>query len=137
MIINITPDSLADESFTRNAIKQVSTCGGEYESTIPYSVINSKMSEITEKNIVFDTLSIPAYLGVESGYYFCSNDECTINNYCTSTPLNSDYTMVSHSIENDNVIIIDQDLNANKYKHTFTKNINGNYYWVSSEPIVQ
>jgi len=136
----VTVDNLSSDVILRNVIKQVVVCGGQYENaTIPYDVVSNKIKEIVGREINVENLGATMYTGAGEGGYVCSLDGCIPvgGSYCSSKPLNNNYTMVNHTIENNNVIIIDQDTNLNKYKHIFTKDNNGNYYWVSTEPVVQ
>jgi len=136
----VNVDMLSNESILRSTIKQLVTCDGIYANqTIPYDVVITKAKEITGKDIQFDTTYLSMTMGESESGYNCDINGCMPvgGAYCSTMPLTSDYTMVSHKLENDNVIIIDQDINNNQYKHTFTKDVNGNYYWVSSENILQ
>lgn len=132
----VTFDNLSNEAIVRNAIKQISTCGSDNVSSISYDIIGTKAKKIVGRDIILDNLVISMYIGNENGSYVCMNNSCDAvgGMYCSTTPFNDKYTMVSHSIENNNVIIIDQDINFKQYKHTFTKDNNGDYYWVSSQP---
>ena len=136
----ITVDNLSSDVILRNAIKQLVACDGQYENTtVPYDIVNKKIKEIIGKEIYIENLGTNMYTGAGEGGYVCSLDGCLPvgGSYCSTKPLNDEYTMVSHTIENNNIIIIDQNKDLNQYKHTFTKDVNGNYYWVSSEPYIQ
>lgn len=132
----INVDMLSNESILRSAIKQLVTCDGIYTNqTIPYNVVVAKAKEIVGRDIQFDTVYLSMIMGESESGYTCDINGCMPvgGAYCSNMPLTSDHTMVSHKIENDNVIIIDKDSKDNSYTHTFTKDTNGNYYWVSSE----
>lgn len=136
----ITVDSLGSDVILRNAIKQLVDCGSQYDnSTIPYDVVSNKIKEIVGREFNVENLGATMYTGASEGGYACSMEGCIPvgGSYCSSKPLNTNYTMVNHTIENNNVIIIDQDANLNQYRHIFTKDTNGNYYWVSTEPVMQ
>lgn len=135
----VNADMLTNEVIIRNALKQLVTCDGVYANqTIPYDVIVSKAKEITGRDLQFDSIYVSMTMGESESGYTCDVNGCMPigGAYCSTMPLNSDYTLVSHKIENNNVIIIDKNAN-NQYKHTFTKDVNGNYYWVSSEMMLQ
>ena len=130
----VTADMLSNEVIIRGAIKQIVTCDGIYANQIiPYDVVVSKVKEITGRDIQFDLVSVSMTMGESEASYICDINGCMPvgGSYCSTMPLTSDYIMVSHKLENNNVVIIDKD-NNNQYQHIFTKDSSGNYYWVSS-----
>lgn len=136
----VTVDNLGTGVILRNAIKQLVKCNGEYEDKdLPYEVVKNKIKEIVGKDISIENLGTSMYMGTSETGYSCTLDGCILigGGYCSEEPLTTRYTMLNHKIENNNIIIIDKDIASNKYKHTFTKDTNGNYYWSSSEPYAQ
>ena len=138
----VTVNNIGKEAILKNAVNQLVICGGQYDyDSLSYDVVNNKAKEIAGQEVNIDGVGVAMQDGEGGSDIHCSSksEKCFVagGSYCSVRPLNNYYNMINYTAENNNLMIIDQDKNLNKYKHTFTKGDNGNYYWVSSEPLTK